>query len=95
MAVLQDLRRDATQLLIEDISLHIRDVGLEDVPTEEDIRMLVDYDDDEEKWTGIFVTDTNLERMYEISYRYDVGKFFITTYTMTYCKRVDPPHLYE
>lgn len=93
MAVMQDLRRDAVQLLIEDIGYHILDVGLEDIPKEDDIQMLMDHSDEDE-WFGIFTNDNNAERMYEVKYRYDVGKFFITTFLMTFCKKVDPPHLY-
>lgn len=89
-----DLRRDATILLIEDISVHILDLAMEDAPTEDDIRLLTDFFDEEE-WTGIFQTDTNAERIYEVKYKYDSAHFFITTYTMTFCKKIVPPHLYE
>lgn len=92
-AILQDLRRDAEDVLWTEIAQHISDVGLEDLPKTEDIHMFrEDYDD--EKWTGFFQVDTNLERIYEVSYRYDRGKFYITTYVMMYCNQHEPPHEY-
>lgn len=93
LAVIQDLRRDAQEVLWTEIAQHIPDIGLEDLPTEEDIHMFrEDYDD--ERWTGFYQTDTNLEKIYEVSYRFDAEKFYVTTYTMTYCNKHEPPHLY-
>ena len=93
IAEVQDLRRDALEVLWTEIAQHILDLSLEDRPTEDEIHMLSD-DFDEEKWTGFYQVETNLERIYEVSYRFDVEKFYVTTYTMTYCNKHEPPHLY-
>jgi hypothetical protein len=81
LAVLQDLRRDAEDCLRTEIALHILDLALEDIPTQEEIHMLKDFDD-EERWTGIYQVETNMEKLYEVSYSYTAGKFYITTYTV-------------
>lgn len=92
---LNDIRRDALELLQTDVSVHILDVGLEDVPTLDDIHLIgEEADEGDECWIGYFKVDTNLERLYEVSYRYETEMFYITTYTMTFCKKYDPPHLY-
>lgn len=93
LAVLQDLRRDAEDVLRLEISLHILDLALEDIPEESELHMLKDFDD-EERWTGIYQVETNMEKLYEVSYSYTTGKFYVTTYLMTYCNKYDPPHEY-
>ncbi len=90
---LQDLRRDAHEVLWTEIAQHIPDLGREDLPEEFEIHMLrEDYDD--ERWTAIFQVETNLEKIYEIAYRYDTEKFYVTTYLMTFCNKHEPPHRY-
>lgn len=93
LAVLQDLRRDAEDILRTEISLHIHDLALEDIPEDGELHMLKDFDD-EDRWVGIYQSETDMEKLYEVSYSYEVGKFFVTTYTMTYCNKYDPPHEY-
>ncbi len=93
LAVLQDLRRDAEDCLRTEIALHILDLALEDIPTQDEIRMLTDFDD-EERWSGIYQIETNMEKLYEVNYVYATGKFYITTYLMTFCTKYDPPHEY-
>ncbi len=93
LAIIQDLRRDAQEVLWTEIAQHILDLKLEDLPNEDDICMLRE-DYDEEKWTAFYQTETNLERIYEVSYHFDVEKFYVTTYTITYCNKHEPPHLY-
>ena len=90
---LQDVRRDAAELLRTDISLHILDVGMEDLPSDSDIKLLTDSGDDDE-WVGIFTNDNNAERIYEVKYNVHNETFFITTYIMAFCKKYDPMHLY-
>lgn len=90
---LQDLRRDAQEVLWTEIAQHIPDLGLEDLPSDDEIHMLrEDYDD--ERWVAIFQIETNLEKLYEVAYRYDTEKYYVTTYTMTYCNKHEPPHRY-
>lgn len=90
---LQDLRRDAQQVLWTEIAQHILDLAKEELPEENDFHMLrEDYDD--ERWSAIFQVETNLEKIYEVAYRYDTGKFYVTTYLMAYCNKHQPPHLY-
>lgn len=93
LAVLQDLRRDAEDILRTEIAVHILDLALEDIPDSDEIKMLTDFDD-EDRWTGIYQVDTNLEKIYEVSYNYETAKFYVTTYLMTICKKYDPPHEY-
>lgn len=90
---IQDLRRDAMEILWTEIAQHIPDLALEDLPSEDEIHMLRD-DNDDERWIGIYQVETNLEKLYEIAYRYDTQKFYVTTYLMTYCNKHEPPHLY-
>lgn len=93
LAVIQDLRRDAEDCLRTEISVHILDLSLEDIPDESEIRMIKDFND-EERWTGIYQVETNLEKLYEVTYNHGTGKFYVTTYLMTICTRYDPPHEY-
>lgn len=93
IAEVQDLRRDALEVLWIEIAQHILDLSIEDQPTEDEIHMLRD-DLDEEKWTGFYQVETNLEKIYEVTYRFDTEKFYVTTYLMTYCNKHEPPHLY-
>lgn len=83
---LQDLRRDAQEVLWTEVAQHIPDIGLEDLPGDDEIHMLrEDYDD--ERWVAIFQIETNLEKLYEVAYRYDTEKYYVTTYLMTYCNK--------
>lgn len=93
LAELQDLRRDAEEVLRTEIALHILDVAMEDVPTQDEIHMLTDFEDDE-KWNGIYQIETNLEKMYEVTFNYTTKKFYVTTFLMTFCNKFDPPHEY-
>lgn len=93
LAVLQNLRRDAEDCLRTEIALHILDLALEDLPQQDEILMLKDFSDDD-RWTGIYQVETNMEKLYEVSYKFDTGKFYITTYLMTFCNIYDPPHEY-
>lgn len=92
---LQDLRRDAEDILLTEISVHILDLALEDIPTRDEIHMLKEFDNfDEEEWCAIYQIETNLEKLYEVSYDFKRNKFFVTTYLMTICTKYDPPHEY-
>lgn len=93
MAVLQNLRRDAEEVLVTEISVHILDLALEDIPTPDEIHLIKEFDE-EERWTAIYQVETNMEKLYEVSYSYDTAKFYITTYLMTLCTKYDPPHEY-
>ncbi len=93
LPVLQDLRRDAEDCLLTEIAIHISDLALEDIPTPDEIHMLKDFDE-EDRWYGIYQVETNMEKLYEVSYSYSSGKFYITTYLMTFCNKYDPPHEY-
>lgn len=90
---LQDLRRDALEVLWTEIAQHIPDLALEELPTEDEIHMLKE-ESDEIRWTAIYQVETNLEKIYEVSYRYDSEKFYVTTYLMTFCNKHEPPHRY-
>ena len=92
---LQDMRRDAEEILLTEISLHILDLALEDIPDPSEIHMLKEFDNfDEEKWSAIYQVETNLEKLYEVSYDFETNKFYVTTYFMTFCNKYDPPHEY-
>lgn len=78
-----------------EIALHILDLAMEDIPTPDEIHMLKDFDNyDEERWTAIYQVETNMEKLYEVSYSFEANKFHITTYLMTFCNKYDPPHEY-
>lgn len=95
LSVLQDLRRDAEDVLRTEISVHILDLGMEDIPSPDEIHMLKEFDNfDEEKWSAIYQVETNLEKLYEVTYNFETNKFYITTYLMTFCNKYDPPHEY-
>ena len=93
LAELQDFRRDAVSVLYTEIAQHILDLAREDLPTEDEIHLLRD-DSDDEKWSGIFQVETNLEKIFEVTYRHDTQKFYVTTYLMAYCNIHEPPHEY-
>ena len=90
---LQDLRRDAQEVLWTEIAQHIPDIGLEDLPGDDEIHMLRE-DSDDERWVAIYQIETNLEKLYEVAYRYDTEKYYVTTYLITYCNKHEPPHRY-
>ena len=95
LAVLQDLRRDAEDCLLTEIALHILDVGLEDIPKPSEVHMLKEFDIyEEERWSAIYQVETNMEKLYEVTYNFETNKFYITTYLMTICTKYDPPHEY-
>lgn len=91
--VLNDLRRDAADVLRTDIAVRVLDIGQEDLPTDDDIHLLKDFEE-EDSWMGLFSSETTGEKLFEVRYRYDTEKFYITTYLMLYCAKVDPPHMY-
>lgn len=93
LAELQDIRRDAEELLRTDVSVHIQDLALEDIPDQDEIHLVTDFSDDE-MWEGVYMLETNAEKMYRVSFRFDTQKFYVTTYLMTICKKYDPPHEY-
>lgn len=95
LETLQDLRRDAEDILYTEIAVHIKDLALEDLPTRDEIHMLKEFDNfDEEKWSAIYQVETNLEKLYEVTYNFETNKFYVTTYLMTFCKKYDPPNEY-
>lgn len=95
LAILQDLRRDAEDCLLTEIFVHIKDLALEDIPKPEEVHMLKEFDlYDEEKWSAIYQVETNLEKLYEVTYNYETQKFYVTTYLMTFCNPYEPPHEY-
>lgn len=95
LETLQDLRRDAEDILYTEIAVHIKDLALEDLPTRDEIHMLREFDNfDEEKWSAIYQVETNLEKLYEVTYNFETNKFYVTTYLMAFCKKYDPPNEY-
>jgi len=90
---LQDLRRDAEDILRTEVSVHIQDLRLEDIPDPDEIHMIKDVVEDNQ-WTGWYTVETNAEKIYEVSYHYEKEVFYVTTYLMTVCKKYDPPHKY-
>lgn len=88
----QDLRRDATTIVSEQVTREIVDVTREDLPEEGEINLIGDrtYSN---RWEGFFEYDGNSERIYQVSYRFDNKQFYITDFAMLSCTKADSPFL--
>lgn len=78
------------QLVIEETYRNIEDLRFEDPPTYEDVVMWTSWEN-EEQIGGRFSIETNSEVLYEVTYKKASREFFISTYTLTACSKVDSP----
>lgn len=92
MATLEELRRDATSLISHKQLLDHR-IGVDDDPVVDDEVHLLRDIEEENKWVGYFVAENNAEKIYEVSYNYAAGKFYLTEYVMRECIALDPKEI--
>ena len=86
-----DLRRDSVELVLDRYTYEITDVRLDDVPSADDVQLIGDREEDG-RWVGWYQVDSNMEKIYEVSYTYATSKFYISSYLMTSCRNVEAPY---
>ena len=77
-------------LVVEEALRSIDDVNYDDLPCMDDVSMWY-CTEDIDRVVARFTIETNSEVLYEVSYTKKTRAYYVSTYSMTQCVKVDSP----